>query len=167
MNIHASGKICSFAYLESTVVAYRRRYGESASVPAAMLKRHVRALDAPAPTLTTSHSSHPIVLGPQPKFLGPRALLSRMGIPPSDPLHAILERESPRRVLRAIGRGVHFLAASSVLHLLLTEPESPLHGRTGWRCGRAFAGCDTFGAALRAAVPDSVVVSASEASSAC
>ena len=94
-------------------------------------------------------------------YLGSRALLSKQGIPPSDPLYRALQEAPPRQTLAAVGQGVHFLAASAVVHLINSEPQSPLHGSTSWRCATAFTGADTFSAALRAYAPPHTMLAAS------
>lgn len=155
------GRICQFSYMESAVSDYLRHHGGTRPAPH-LVARHVRSLDALAPTLAASHSNHPILLGERPSFLGARGLLSKQGIPPSDVLHRELERARPRTVLLAMGRGVHFLAASAVLHLVMTEDISPLRLRRDWRCATAFTGGDTFSVALRAHVPAHRMLAASE-----
>ena len=94
--------------------------------------------------------------------MGPRALASKQGLPPTDPLYQALLLATPRVALLALGRGVHHLAACSVLYFIRTEASSPLLGRTDWRCASAFTGADTFGAALRACVPEYQLLAASE-----
>ena len=161
MDTSRPGIQCYFPYLESAVNGYVAAHPGSAP-PAYLLDRHLIATDDPCPTLAASHSCHPILLGPRPRFLGSHALAAKQGLPPSDPLYAALMSVRTRVALRALGRGVHFLAASCVLHLVLTETSSPLRGRTKWRCSSAFTGADTFGAALRALVPGYTLLSASE-----
>ena len=161
MDTSRPGIQCYFPYLESAVNGYVAAHPGSAP-PAYLLDRHLIATDDPCPTLAASHSCHPILLGPRPRFLGSHALAAKQGLPPSDPLYAALMLVRTRVALRALGRGVHFLAASCVLHLVLTEAGSPLRGRTNWRCSSAFTGADTFGAALRALVPGYTLLSASE-----
>ena len=95
-------------------------------------------------------------------YLGSRALLSKQGIPPSDPLYQALQGAPPRETLAAVGQGVHFMAASAIVHLIKTEPQSPLHGKAAWRCATAFTGADTFSAALRAHAPHHTMLAASE-----
>ena len=157
------GTQCYFPYLESAVKGYLAAHPGTAP-PSHLLDRHLLALDDPCPTLAASHSCHPFLFGPHPYFLGPRALAAKQGLPPTDPLYLALLRVRPRIALRALGRGVHFLAASCVLHLVLTEATSPLRGRDRWRCASAFTGADTFGAALRALVPGYTLLAASEVS---
>ena len=157
------GTQCYFPYLESAVKGYLAAHPGTAP-PAHLLDRHLLALDDPCPTLAASHSCHPFLFGPRPYFLGPRALAAKQGLPPTDPLYLALLRVRPRIALCALGRGVHFLAASCVLHLVLTEAGSPLRGRERWRCASAFTGADTFGAALRALVPGYTLLTASEVS---
>ena len=154
--------VCHFAYLESTVAGYVRRNGSLP--PPEIFSRHLPTVDVVAPTLPASPSCHPFLFGPVPTFLGSRALLSKQGIPPGDSLYAALLPESPRLSLRALGRGVHFLSASAVVHLVQTEHSSPLCGLGSWRYATAFTGADTFGAAVRAHAPGSTLLSASEVS---
>ena len=160
MDTAIPGRVCHFAYLESAVNGHLCRYG--ALPPAAFFRRHLPLVDDVAPTLAATSSCHPFVLGPSPTFLGARALLNKQGIPPSDVLYRTLASAPPRLALLALGRGVHFLSASAVLHFIQTEPTSPLCGVSGWRCATAFTGGDTFGAALRAHVPGCVMLAASE-----
>ena len=157
------GTQCYFPYLESAVNGYFAAH-PGATLPAYLLDRHLLARDAPCPTLAASHSCHPFLFGPRPHFLGPHALAAKQGLPPTDPLYLALLQVRHRIALRALGRGVHFLAASCVLNLVLTEAGSPLRGRTHWRCASAFTGADTFGAALRALVPGYTLLAASEVS---
>ena len=120
-------------------------------------------LDAASPTLSATGSSHPFRLGPRPYFLGASALLSRLGLPPFDRLSTVLLDTVPRRALLAVGRGVHFLSARAVLHLALTESNSPLCPIPYLlRWATAFTGADLFGVALRAALHNHSLLSASE-----
>ena len=160
--VHMSDHVCHFAYLESTVTGYVRRHGSLP--PPEIFSRHLPSVDDVAPTLPASPSCHPFLFGPVPTFLGSRALLSKQGIPPEDPLYVALLSASPRLALRALGRGVHFLSASAVVHLVQTEHSSPLCGLGSWRYATAFTGADTFGAAVRAHAPGSTLLSASEVS---
>ena len=163
MDTSQPGTQCYFPYLESAVKGYLAAHPGTAP-PSHLLDRHLLALDDPCPTLAASHSCHPFLFGPHPYFMGPRALAAKQGLPPTDPLYLALLRVRPRIALRALGRGVHFLAASCVLHLVQTEANSPLRGRDRWRCSSAFTGADTFGAALRALVPGYTLLAASEVS---
>ena len=156
------GRLCHFAYLASSVDGYSRRHG-GALPPPDFYTRHTYPVDGPLPTLCASHSSHPFAFGPRPRYLGPRALCSLLGLPPTDPLCLALGLSRPRVALLALGRGVHFLSARCVLHLILSEASSPLAGAPAWSCASAFTGADTFGAALRAAVPGFRLLAASEA----
>ena len=155
------GRICHFSYAESSALAYAKRHGTS-TLPPDLLARLLPPVDAVAPTLAASHSSHPFLLGACPTYLGSRALLSKQGIPPSDPLHRLLEDAPSRLTLRAVGLGVHFLAASAVLHLISTEAHSPLRGQRDWSWASAYTGGDTFGAAFRAHVSTRPPLAASE-----
>ena len=130
MDTSVPGRVCQFSYMESAVSSYLSHHGGSRPAPH-LLAHHVRDLDAVAPTLAASHSNHPIVMGERPSFLGARGLLSKQGITPSDVLHRELEWVRTRTVLLAMGRGVHFLAASAVLNLVLTEDISPLRAAAG------------------------------------
>ena len=152
---------CYFPYLESALKGYFASH-PGADPPTHLLTHHVSLLDDPCPTLAASPSCHPFVLGKRPYFMGPRALASKQGLPPTDPLYQALLLATPRVALLALGRGVHHLAACSVLYFIRTEASSPLLGRTDWRCASAFTGADTFGAALRACVPEYQLLAASE-----
>ena len=154
------GRVCHYAYLISAIYKHTQRHGTIP--PPQLIERHLPTVDALAPTLSASASSHPFLLGETPTYLGARALLSKQGIPPCDPLHTALENATPRQALAALGRGVHFLAASAVLHLIATEHISPLASVTHWQCATAFTGADTFGAALRAVKPEHTMLAASE-----
>ena len=150
------GITCHFAYLESATKGHISRHGGSRP-SAAILENHLLPLDAPAPTLSATGSSHPFFLGLRPQFLGPRALITKLGLPPTDRLSQAILDMSPRRALLAVGRGVHFLSARAVLHLVLAEPQSALCDPAPQvvRWATAFTGADLFGAAGRAAQPQS------------
>ena len=157
------GITCHFAYLESATKGHISRHGGSRP-SAAILENHLLPLDAPAPTLSATGSSHPFFLGLRPQFLGPRALITKLGLPPTDRLSQAILDMSPRRALLAVGRGVHFLSARAVLHLVLAEPQSALCDPAPQvvRWATAFTGADLFGVALRAALPNHSLLAASE-----
>jgi hypothetical protein len=124
-----------------------------------------RAHPGRAPTLATRRSSQLVVLrGAGSFFAGVPQECELMGLPPHDPLHALLCAEDPGRAHSLLFRGVSVHTSAAVFESLRSSAALPA-GR--WRVMSAYTGCGTFLAGLRTIGQPYVLVGAGDIDPSC